>query len=168
MTPSDLSGLPTNSSTLSVLLTPTGGILDDTVVTKHSPDQYYVVTNAGRREEDLSWFAQKLEEWNSSHSQKVQHEVLENWGLVALQGPKAADYLQGFVDSNGGSAYDLKKLTFGKCEWISISGLKVHVARGGYTGEDGFEVRYIDKYWFLFSQTSKDLTSSFRNGSMDT
>jgi glycine cleavage system T protein (aminomethyltransferase) len=125
---------------LSVLLLPSGAILDDTVITKHSPDQFYVVTNAGRRDEDLSWFAEKLKEWNASHPDKVEHEVLEDWGLIALQGPKSADYLQGFVDSNGGTAYDLKQLTFGKCAWISVGGLQVHVARGGYTGEDGFEV----------------------------
>jgi len=140
LTPSSLHTLSNNSSTLSVLLLPTGGIIDDTVITKHSPDEYYVVTNAGRREEDLSWFAIKLQEWNASHSEKVEHAVLENWGLVALQGPKAADYLQGFVNPNGGSSYDLKRLTFGKSAWIGIAGIDVHVARGGYTGEDGFEV----------------------------
>ncbi|KAG8819401.1 Aminomethyltransferase, mitochondrial [Serendipita sp. 401] len=140
LTPSSLEALPAHSSTLSVLLLPTGGILDDTVITKHNPDEYYVVTNAGRREEDLSWFAAKLKEWNDSHSDKVEHEILEDWGLVALQGPKAADYLQGFVDSNGGSNYDLKKLTFGKSAYLSIAGVQAHVARGGYTGEDGFEI----------------------------
>lgn len=122
------------------MLLPTGGIIDDTVVTKHTPDQFYVVTNAGRREEDLAWFSERLKEWNTSHPDKVEHEVLENWGLVALQGPKSADYLQGFVDANGGTPFDLKKLTFGKSAWLSIAGLNVHVARGGYTGEDGFEV----------------------------
>ncbi len=48
-----------------------------------------MVTNAGRRNEDLAWFKQKLEEWNASDQGKVgpvEHEVLENWGLVALQG----------------------------------------------------------------------------------
>lgn len=123
-----------------MLLLPSGGILDDTVVTKHTPDLYYVVTNAGRREEDLAWFASKLKEWNEQQSDKVEHEVLEDWGLVALQGPKSADYLQGFVDTLDGKQYNLKQLTFGKSAWLSVGGVKVHVARGGYTGEDGFEV----------------------------
>ncbi|PVG03305.1 putative GCV1-glycine decarboxylase, subunit T, mitochondrial [Serendipita vermifera] len=140
LTPSSLESLVPNSSTLSVLLLPNGGILDDTVITKHSPEQYYVVTNAGRRDEDLSWFEAKIKEWNASHSNQVQHEVLENWGLVALQGPKAADYLQGFVEASGKNPYDLKRLTFGKCATLNIAGTEVHVARGGYTGEDGFEI----------------------------
>ena len=72
-----------------MLLNEKGGIIDDTIVTKHAADVFYVVTNAGRRKEDLAWFTQKLEEWNASEQGKVgpvEHEVLENWGLVALQG----------------------------------------------------------------------------------
>lgn len=156
LTPSSLGSLANHASTLSVLLLPTGGIIDDTVITKHSPDQYYVVTNAGRRDEDLSWFAEKLQEWNAKHSDKVEHEILENWGLVALQGPKAADYLQGFVDSTGGKSFDLKQLTFGKSAWLGIGGVNVHVARGGYTGEDGFEVS-----WFAFLVPSPNSISDF-------
>lgn len=89
MTPSSLTSLTPYTSTLSVLLNEKGGIIDDTVITKHSEDAYYVVTNAGRRDRDLTWFKEKLEEWNASEraqSGKVEHEVLEDWGLVALQG----------------------------------------------------------------------------------
>jgi aminomethyltransferase len=89
LTPSSLSSLAPYSSTLSVLLNPQGGIIDDTVITKHAADAYYVVTNAGRREEDLTWFKSKIEEWNASeraNDGKVEMEVLEGWGLLALQG----------------------------------------------------------------------------------
>ena len=66
-----------------------GGIIDDTVITKHASDAFYVVTNAGRRAEDLAWFAARLAEWNSSECAKggpVEHELLDGWGLLALQG----------------------------------------------------------------------------------
>lgn len=75
-----------------MLLNERGGIIDDTVITKHADDAYYVVTNAGRRERDLAWFAAKLEEWNSSErasAGKVEHELLDGWGLLALQGASA-------------------------------------------------------------------------------
>ena len=75
---------------MSVLLNEAGGIIDDTVITKHSQDAFYVVTNAGRRERDLAWFKEKLAEWNAGEVAKkegpVEHEVLEGWGLLALQG----------------------------------------------------------------------------------
>lgn len=157
LTPSSLSVLGPYSSTLSVILNEDGGIIDDTVITKHASDAFYVVTNASRRDRDLTWFKQKLEEWNASEKGKngrVEMEVLENWGLLALQGstmslvmncgsvkffhsagPKAAPYLQTLT------SYDLRGLTFGKSAFVPIEGFNLHVARGGYTGEDGFEVK---------------------------
>ena len=89
LTPSSLASLKPYTSTLSVLLNDDGGIIDDTIVTKHASDAFYVVTNAGRRERDLSWFKEKLDEWNATDKGKqgpVELEVLENWGLLALQG----------------------------------------------------------------------------------
>ncbi|KAI1787027.1 glycine cleavage system T protein [Ganoderma leucocontextum] len=138
LTPSSLSTLAPYNSTLSVLLNECGGIIDDTVITKHAEDAFYVVTNAGRRDRDLAWFKEKLEEWNSGEKArsegKVEHEVLEDWGLLALQGPEAAQYLQGLT------SFDLRGLTFGRSAFVPIEGFNLHVARGGYTGEDGFEI----------------------------
>ncbi|KAJ7694574.1 hypothetical protein B0H17DRAFT_1057241 [Mycena rosella] len=137
LTPSSLSSLQPYSSTLSVLLNERGGIIDDTIITKHAEDAFYVVTNAGRRERDLSWFADRLAEWNAGESGAkgpVEMELLEDWGLLALQGPEAASYLQALT------SFDLKTLTFGKSAFLPIEGFNLHVARGGYTGEDGFEI----------------------------
>ncbi|KAF8514465.1 hypothetical protein JB92DRAFT_3143076 [Gautieria morchelliformis] len=134
LTPSSLHALAPFASTLSVLLNEQGGIIDDLVITKHSNHEFYVVTNAGRRERDLAWITDQMRLWNEARDDKVEMEVLEDWGLIALQGPKAAEYLQGLTAS------DLKPLTFGRAAKIMIDGIKVHVARGGYTGEDGFEI----------------------------
>jgi aminomethyltransferase len=83
--------LPAYTSTLSVLLNARGGIIDDTIITKHSAEAFYVVTNAGRREEDLAWITSQLKEWNSAdrpggQNGPVEMEVMEGWGLIALQG----------------------------------------------------------------------------------
>ena len=51
-----------------------------------------------------------------------------------VSGPEAAVYLQNLT------SFDLKELTFGKSAFVPIEGFNLHVARGGYTGEDGFEV----------------------------
>lgn len=86
LTPSGLSALAPFASTLSVLLNEEGGIIDDLVITKHSNQEFYVVTNAGRRERDISWFSEQITRWNESRNDRVEMEVLEDWGLVALQG----------------------------------------------------------------------------------
>ncbi|KAI0277451.1 hypothetical protein BGY98DRAFT_1079288 [Russula aff. rugulosa BPL654] len=137
LTPSSLSTLAPYTSTLSVFLNERGGIIDDTVITKHASDAFYVVTNAGRRVEDLAWFAARLAEWNASERAKdgpVEHELLDGWGLLALQGPASADHLQALT------SYDLRALAFGRSAFVPLEGINVHVARGGYTGEDGFEI----------------------------
>ena len=72
--PSDLAALEPYSSTLSVLLNERGGIIDDTIITKHAADAFYVVTNAGRRDADLVWFKQKVAEWNASERAKDDSE----------------------------------------------------------------------------------------------
>ncbi|KAL7412950.1 hypothetical protein BDY24DRAFT_352301 [Mrakia frigida] len=138
LVPSSLESLPEWHSTLSVLLNEEGGIIDDTILTKHSEGEWYVVTNAGRREEDLAWFGKKLEEWNAKEGKeqrgKVVMEVLEGWGLIALQGPKAVEVLQQHT------SHDLSTLYFGQSAYMDVKGVNCHVARGGYTGEDGFEI----------------------------
>ncbi|KAJ1031095.1 hypothetical protein NDA18_002314 [Ustilago nuda] len=136
LTPASLTSMPAFSSTLSVLLSEQGGILDDLIITKHSDGSFYVVTNAGCRTEDLAWFKKHLDAWKGD---QVHHEVMDGWGLLALQGPTAAKVLEKLVGS-----FDLNTLTFGKSAFVplNINGQQVecHVARAGYTGEDGFEI----------------------------
>jgi len=142
ITPASLTSLEPFSSTLSVLLSNEGGILDDLIITKHSAS-FYVVTNAGRRAEDLAWIEKQLSAWNDAHKGEgdTQHRVMEGQGLVALQGPSSAAVLQPLLPQG----FDLASLTFGKSAMLPISTMSnksalCHVARGGYTGEDGFEI----------------------------
>ncbi|BEI88836.1 uncharacterized protein CcaverHIS019_0201980 [Cutaneotrichosporon cavernicola] len=139
LTPTSLDKIALNGSSLSVLLNDNGGIIDDLILTKHAEDgsKWYTVTNAGRADEDKAHFSAKLEAWNKEHpDQAVTWEILDGWGLVALQGPKAAEALSKLTDA------DLSALKFGQSMYAEIGKDKVrcHLARGGYTGEDGFEV----------------------------
>ncbi|KAL6708394.1 Aminomethyltransferase, mitochondrial [Coniothyrium glycines] len=141
VTPSSLSTLPESQSTLSTLLHPeTGGIVDDTVITRLS-DKFYVVTNAGCREKDTAYFKEQLEAWKDTHpDQPVEWQILDGQGLIALQGPKSAEVLARVLDDK--TEGDLKSLFFGQCRKATIKGTDadVLVSRGGYTGEDGFEI----------------------------
>ena len=40
-------------------------------------------------------------------------------------------------------SHDLSSLYFNTCAQVELSGISCHVTRCGYTGEDGFEVRWI-------------------------
>ncbi|GJJ11663.1 hypothetical protein Clacol_005899 [Clathrus columnatus] len=148
LTPSGLTSLEPTFSTLSVLLNKNGGIIDDLVITRRSDHEFYVVTNAGRRERDLGWFSQQIEIWNESRSldDKVEMEVLEGWGLLALQGPGASQVLQRLTP------VDLAPLTFGRATNLLVDDLEVHVSRGGYTGEDGFEISIPPSHTVQFAE----------------
>lgn len=133
VTPSDLVNLKTFTSTLSVLLNKNGGIVDDTIITKHGENDFYVVTNAGCREKDLEFLK------NAAKSLDIEHTLIGG-GLIALQGPQAAQTLQKFTTN------DLKSLYFGESRFVDLlnGNIRAHVARGGYTGEDGFEISIED------------------------
>ena len=128
ITPADLQALKPFTSTLSVLLNDKGGIVDDTIISKHDDNEFYVVTNAGCREKDLAFFEKAINEMG-----QVKRETIGG-GLLALQGPSAAAVLQKLTN------YDLSRIKFGESAFVDLEGDKYHVARGGYTGEDGFEI----------------------------
>ncbi|KAL1853273.1 Aminomethyltransferase, mitochondrial [Diaporthe australafricana] len=141
VTPSNLEALAVNKSTLSALLHPeTGGIVDDTVITKLAADRFYVVTNAACRDKDDAYLAAQLAQFGG----RVAHEKQDEKGLVALQGPLSAEILQSVLADP--EALDLTKLYFGSCASakVKLLGMEVSspvlISRGGYTGEDGFEI----------------------------
>jgi aminomethyltransferase len=137
--------IPSGNSQLSVLLHPqTGGIVDDTVVTRLGQQLFYLVTNAGCRDKDLAYLANHVKHWNETMEQSVDWEVLEGWGLVALQGPLSANILENVLVNP--LDVDLKGLYFGQSRAVQtrlLSGdpsVPIIISRGGYTGEDGFEI----------------------------
>lgn len=145
VTPSSLASLKPHNSTLSALLhRETGGIVDDTIITRLDDAKFYVVTNAGCREKDLAYLTEELKAWKSEGKPEVQWDVLEGKGLVALQGPSSASVLSQVLDSE--SASKLDSLYFGSSMYGKIKlsdgelSPDVLISRGGYTGEDGFEI----------------------------
>ncbi|KAI1757125.1 glycine cleavage system T protein [Xylaria castorea] len=138
ITPGSLETLPAHQSTLSALLWPgTGGIVDDTIVTRLGPELFYVVTNAACREKDLAYLEEQLAAWDGP---EVRHEVLDGWGLIALQGPLAEELLTQILEDP--AEMNLRELYFGQSRFAKLKGGAdpVLISRAGYTGEDGFEI----------------------------
>lgn len=141
VTPADLDALPERHSTLSALLHPeTGGIVDDTIVTRLGPDEFYVVTNAACRAKDDAYFAAELAAFDGG---AVVHEKQDHKGLIALQGPLSAEILSELLTDPAEA--DLSRLFFGTCAYAHLRGTDpagppALISRGGYTGEDGFEI----------------------------
>lgn len=148
VTPTALDALETNHSTLSCFLdAETGGIIDDTVITRQGPEAFYFVTNASRREADLAFLTAEIEAYRAAHgAESLQWEILDDRALIALQGPLAASLLQPLIDPSQGDA-NLETLYFGQSRELrlrladgSTTPQPLLIARTGYTGEDGFEI----------------------------
>ncbi|KAK2761550.1 Aminomethyltransferase, mitochondrial [Arachnomyces sp. PD_36] len=151
ITPSSPKALKDNHSSLSCLLEEgTGGIVDDTVITRLGPESFYFVTNAGRRKEDLEFLSREIEAFKKTHGDAhINWEVLDTRALLALQGPSSAAVLQSLIHTTGEPSVDtdLSTLHFGQCRSLHLNqpdgsptASRLLVSRTGYTGEDGFEI----------------------------
>jgi len=117
------------------------------VITRLGPELFYVVTNAACKAKDLAYLSEQIANRDTSHG-ALDWEVLENWGLVALQGPLSAEVLQRTLETAGVQDVDLTSLYFGQCKHVTLAlpgtptnaSTPILISRGGYTGEDGFEI----------------------------
>lgn len=122
-----------------------------------------MVTNAACKEKDIEYIRTNIAKFDESGNGKVTHEVLGNHGLIALQGPLANVILQEYIDSTPARGkLDLKTLYFGFATYLDIPlGLgnveTLHIARGGYTGEDGFEIAISAKNAEAVTQAILDI-----------
>lgn len=149
VTPTDFKALEEGTGTLSVLLNKRGGIVDDTLITKRGENDFYVVTNAGCRERDSEFLREEIR----ALGKDCQWNVIEGRSLLALQGPKAHEVLQPLLREG----QTVKDLFFGhRRSYELFNGVRVDVARSGYTGEDGFEVSVPDESAAEFAQLLLD------------
>lgn len=148
----DVAAIPDHSAQLSVMTVPSGGILDDTIITNLG-DRIGMVINAGCKDKDLAHIRQHISDANSK-GMDISLEVIEDHELLALQGPKAASVMQELVPAEE----DLSKMAFMTAKHIPVAGVPCLVSRCGYTGEDGFEVSVpADKTIEFFENlTSRD------------
>lgn len=134
LVPSDLSRLVPHQAQYSVLLNPQGGIIDDIIFYYQGEDNTgvqkgFIIVNAATTAKDKAWLLEHLDpkevEFQDLSTEKV---------LLAVQGPKATEILQKFVEE------DLTPIkAFGHLD-ATVLGKPAILARTGYTGEDGFEV----------------------------
>ncbi|CAD7928514.1 unnamed protein product [Amoebophrya sp. A120] len=142
VTVADVQAMPNMKGGLSLLTLPSGGILDDTMLTRvdesaesSSPNYIYQVVNAGCATKDLAHLEMQLAAFVKKESADCAMEVhWDDRGLFALQGPAAAATLEKL------SGQSLQSLPFGAAVWLPLCGEKCFVTRAGYTGEDGFEI----------------------------
>ncbi len=125
LTPADVQGLKPGRQRYGLLMTESGGILDDFMVTNLG-DRLFLVLNASRKHLDIPHIEAVL-------PAGVTLKPLPDRALIALQGPQA-------VSAIASLAPGVAALTFMGVGQFDVAGVPTIVSRSGYTGEDGVEV----------------------------
>lgn len=107
-----------------------GGVLDDLIYYRVNADELVLTPNGSNRE--------KIVEWLNEHNdgQVTIADETYDWGLIAVQGPKAEELVARVTDA------DLASIEYySYAPNKTVAGVdNVQVSRTGYTGEEGFEL----------------------------
>jgi aminomethyltransferase len=113
------------------LLREDGGIVDDLICYHTGRNEYMIVANAGRREQDAAVIQERLPDG-------VQfQDVSDGTAKVDLQGPGSYHALSEVAEDEAG------KLRYFRFHRTRVAGVDALVSRTGYTGELGYEI-YVD------------------------
>jgi aminomethyltransferase len=130
-----------------------GGVIDDLYAYRIGSFEFLLVVNASRIEPDLAWLRQQHGGF-ARHGEVELENASNGLGALALQGPQVKEFIDGCFprrqasDSVAACASSLKK---NDLDLFEFDGSMIHVARTGYTGEDGFEIiaaaQIIEAVW---------------------
>jgi aminomethyltransferase len=115
------------------LLNESGGIIDDLIVYRTAPEEFLLVVNASRTDEDFTWLERHRPN-NVSLSNRS-----ADYGGLAIQGPRVVELFHVIL----GNDVDLPPRN--AIVALVRNGKELLIARTGYTGEDGVEVFFPAK-----------------------
>ena len=116
----------------SCMLNEQGGVIDDLIAYRRGPESFRLVVNAATREQDLAWLTRRAAGHDLRLTERAESVML------AVQGPDARQLAARCLPQ------DLREAagTLQPFEFAETDGL--FVARTGYTGEDGWELIFLD------------------------
>ncbi|WP_010303207.1 glycine cleavage system aminomethyltransferase GcvT [Kurthia senegalensis] len=127
----DVSKVAINQTQYTTMCYENAGVVDDLLTYRLDEQKYLLVINAANIEKDVAW----MEEQAKAFSDVVVTNVSDQFGQLAIQGPKAIEALQQLTDYQ---LLDVKP--FHLAQNVTIAGYSTLISRTGYTGEDGFEI----------------------------
>ena len=129
LVPVELESLPLFKQTYALFTNDEGGILDDLIITRWADDEFFLVVNAGCKQQDIAYLQQNLAGFEC--------EVLDDHALIALQGPQARAVMDELLPLSS-------ELRFMSGCWSTLTldneEVRCFITCSGYTGEDGFEI----------------------------
>ena len=126
LVPVDIIDLPLMKQRYALFTNDNGGVLDDLMVTNIGNDCLLLVVNAGCKQADFAHL-------QNSIGNECEIKILEDYALLALQGPQAGEVLAALAPES-------REMTFMTAKVLIIEGIECLATRSGYSGEDGFEI----------------------------
>jgi aminomethyltransferase len=121
-------GMQDGQARYAIVCNDRGGCRDDVLVYRIAEGEYMMVCNAANREK----LVQHFEELKDDLVYKFEDITLKS-AMIAVQGPRVFEVISKYDN-------DLPNLKRYRFTQINVLGLKVMIARTGYTGEDGVEI----------------------------
>ncbi len=115
------------------LLNENGGIIDDLIVYRTAPNEFLLVVNASCTDKDFSWLQKHLPDGVNLRNRS------SDYAGLAIQGPRVTELFQSFFGE--GKALPARN----HIADFDYNGVRLTIARTGYTGEDGVEVFFSAK-----------------------
>jgi aminomethyltransferase len=135
ITSNDASKLTEGKAQYSCLPNDNGGIVDDLIVyCLKENEEYMLVVNASNIDKDWKWISE-----HNTEGVRMEN-ISDATGLLAVQGPKAVQYMQQLTDLN---ITNLKYYTFVKGTFAGVD--DVIISATGYTGAGGVEIYFDSK-----------------------
>lgn len=126
--PQDIEKLDYEKAVYCQLPNKNGGLIDDLIIYKIGIENYLVICNASRIDEDLNWLVRN----KRGMDVKIDNQS-HNYSLLAIQGPRAIDLIRKM-------GYNVQNQASFTIKPAIIEGIRLLASRTGYTGEDGFEL----------------------------
>ena len=158
-----VANLDTGEAHYTLLLNEGGGVIDDLIVYRTGEQEFLLIVNAAKIDEDFAWLS-KHRELNSTRVADPCSFELFNcsnaYAALAIQGPRSPQVFANvfsmaweerrnrIVELTGGGLFPVQRSQSDAC------GTRAFVATTGYTGEKGFEAivpaGVAESYWDLF------------------
>ena len=146
---SDLANVGDWRACYTLLLNERGGIVDDLIIYRLTPQRFLVIVNCANREKDIAWLQEHKQ------PQTTIRHISQGRSILAIQGPRSAEVLERVLNAS---------ITgLGRFSMIQVPGWapETWISRTGYTGSDGFELflpdREVVKVWKRFIEVGRPL-----------
>lgn len=129
LTCNDVKALIDGRAQYNALINQKGGVVDDIIIYRFGKERFFVCVNASNTDKDFAWMTSQ-----NTFGAEIEN-VSSEYGQVAIQGPKAIEFLGSLKPD-----FDPSLVQYFHFKEGVLAGVSVIAARTGYTGEDGFEL----------------------------